>query len=90
MESSRWGGLAAFWHQSVTSVDEASAVDNEFGTRHEIGGQQIANGAGNVGRATNPSEWDPFDNALEAGGIAAIRREHGAWVDQVDAVAWCK
>ena len=74
----------------MTSVDESSAVDDEFGTRHEVGGQQIANGAGNVGRRPNAPEWDPFDDALKAGGIAVVWREHGARVDQVDAVARCK
>ena len=74
----------------VTSVHESPTVDDELGPRHEVGGQQIANGAGNVGRRPNASEWDPVDNALEAGGIAVIRREDGAWVDQVDAVAWRK
>lgn len=74
----------------MTSVHESPTVDDEFGARYEVGGQQIANGAGNVGRAANPPEWDSLDNALEAGGIAVIRREDGAWVDQVDAVAWRK
>ena len=72
----------------MTSVDETPAVDDELGARDEVGGQQIPDRAGNVGGCPDATEWDPFGDTVEAGGIAVVRRHDRARMDQIDAVAW--
>ena len=72
----------------VTSVDETPTVDDELGARDEVGGQQIPDSTGDVGGCPDSTERYPLGDAVEAGGIAVVRRHDRARMDQIDAVAW--